>query len=106
MIDADKASLDRLTAKDLSYGHSGGKVEGKSSFIESLVSGQSDFLTMDLTDQTVIVSGKTAIVRHTLSGNINDGGKAGTVKLHVMLVWTKDGKNWKLLGRQAVRLTS
>lgn len=106
MIDADKAALEKLTADDLSYGHSSGRVENKTEFIESLVSGKSDFLTMDLTNQTVKVSGNTAIVRHNLSGNINDGGTPGTVKLFVMLVWVKQGKQWKLLGRQAVRLAS
>ena len=103
MIDADKAALEKLTADDLSYGHSSGRVENKTEFVESLVSGKSDFLTMDLTNQTVKVSGNTAIVRHNLSGNINDSGQAGTVKLFVMLVWVKQGKQWKLLGRQAVR---
>ena len=106
MIDADKAALEKLTADDLSYGHSSGRVENKTEFIESLVSGKSDFLSMDLTNQTVKVSGNTAIVRHNLSGNINDGGNPGTVKLFVMLVWVKQGKQWKLLGRQAVRQPS
>ena len=103
MIDADKAALEKLTADDLSYGHSSGRVENKTEFVESLVSGKSDFLTMELTNQTVKVSGNTAIVRHNLSGNINDSGQAGTVKLFVMLVWVKQGKQWRLLGRQAVR---
>ena len=103
MIDADKAALEKLTADDLSYGHSSGKIETKAEFVESLVSGKSDFLTMDLANQTVKVSGNTAIVRHNLSGNINDSGNPGTVKLLVMLVWVKQGKQWRLLGRQAVR---
>ncbi len=103
MIDADKAALEKLTADDLSYGHSSGRVETRTEFIESLVSGKSDFLTMDLANQTVKVSGNTAIVRHNLSGNINDNGTPGTVKIIVMLVWVKQGKQWKLLGRQAVR---
>jgi ketosteroid isomerase-like protein len=103
MIDADKNALEKLTADNLSYGHSSGRIENRSQFVESLVSGKSDFLTMDLTDQTVTVTGNTAIVRHSLSGNINDSGNPGTVKLVVMLVWVKQGKHWKLLGRQAVR---
>jgi len=106
MIDADKASLEKLTADNLSYGHSGGKVENKTEFIEALVSGKSDFATMDLTDQTVKITGNTAIVRHALSGNTVDGGKPNTVHLFVMLVWVKQGKQWKLLARQAVKQPS
>ena len=89
MIDADKATLEKLTSEDLSYGHSGGKIENKTEFVEALVSGKSDFATIDLTDQTVKVTGNTAIVRHALSGNTVDGGKPNTVHLYVMLVWVK-----------------
>jgi ketosteroid isomerase-like protein len=104
MIDADKQKLESLVAEDLSYGHSSGKIEDKATFIESLVSGRSDFLTMDLTDQTIDVKGKTAIVRHNLTADTNDNGKTGTVKLGVMLVWQKESGRWKLLARQAFKL--
>jgi uncharacterized protein DUF4440 len=104
MVDPDKTTLERLTSSKLSYGHSSGKVEGKSSFVESLVSGSSDFVSIKLNEQTVIVSGNTAIVRHVLEGATNDGGKAGTVKLSVLLVWNQKGTAWQLLARQAVKL--
>src|SRR5438270_498759 len=77
MIDADKAGLQKLTAEQLSYGHSSGKVEDKPTFIENIVSGKSDFVTIDLTNQTIAVSGDAAIVRHTLSATTNDGGNPG-----------------------------
>ena len=104
MIDADKAELGRLTAEKLSYGHSSGKVENKAAFIQSLVSGQSDFVTIDLTNQTIAITGETAIVRHTLNAKSNDGGKPGTVHLHIMLAWNRQGGQWKLVGRQAVKV--
>ncbi|MFZ6010877.1 MAG: nuclear transport factor 2 family protein [Bacteroidota bacterium] len=101
MIDADKTGLENLTADDLSYGHSSGRVEDKASFVESLVSGKSDFVTMILSDQTVKIVGTTALVRHKLQGDVNDGGKAGTINLGVLLVWQKQNGRWKLLARQA-----
>ena len=104
MVDADQIQLEALTADELSYGHSSGKVEDKVQFVQSLTSGTSDFVTMDLADQTVKVVGNTALVRHRLSGDINDNGKAGTVKLGVLLVWQKQGSDWKLLARQAYKL--
>lgn len=103
MIDADSLQLDKITSGNLQYAHSSGKLENKAEFIHALTSGASDFITMDLTDQTIVLSGNTAIVRHKLSGNIKDGGKPGAVNLVVMTVWQKQGKNWKLLARQAVR---
>lgn len=104
MVDADQAELDRLTAAKLSYGHSSGKIEDKATFIQSLLSGQSDFVSIDLSDQTIAVTGQTAIVRHTLNAKSNDGGKPGSVHLHIMLVWSRDGGKWKLVGRQAVKV--
>lgn len=105
MIDGDKSMLEKYTSKKLSYGHSGGKVEGQESFIQSLTNRASDFVTIDLTEQTISVSGKTAIVRHKLSATTNDGGKPGAVKLSILLVWQRDQGNWKLLARQAVKIT-
>ena len=104
MIDADRTALENLTADSLSYGHSGGKVERKSDFVENIVSGKSDFVTINLSDQTISIVNNLAIVRHTLNAPTNDGGKPGTVKIHVLLVWQKYKKEWKLVARQAVKL--
>jgi len=104
MVAADKGQLQRIAADDLSYGHSSGKIEDKQTFVASIVSGKSDFVTLDLTNQTVKVVGKTAIVRHQLDAKTNDSGNPGTVKLGVMLVWQKQGNAWKLLARQAYKI--
>lgn len=103
LLDGDKASLEKIADNRLSYGHSSGKIEDKAAFVEALVSGKSDFVTLNLSDQTITVAGNTAIVRHTLDGDTKDNGQAGTVHLNVLLVWVKEGGGWKLLARQAVR---
>lgn len=103
MIQADQLVLEKITSDRLSYGHSSGNLDDKKLFIEKLISGQSDFVTMDLTEQTISISGNTAIVRHVLKAKTNDGGKPGEVHLKVMLVWQKQKGQWKLLARQAVK---
>lgn len=104
MVDGDKASLEKIAAAELSYGHSSGKLEDKAAFVEAIASGKSDFVTIDLTEQTITVSGDVAIVRHKLAATTNDGGKPGTVNLAILTVWKKQGKEWKLLARQAVKI--
>lgn len=104
MIEGDSAALVRLVHDQLSYAHSSGKVEDKTLFITALASGRSDFLNINLSDQKITVVDNTAIVRHTLTGQVVDGGKQGDLKLHVLLVWVKEKGNWRLLARQAVRL--
>lgn len=105
MVTPDRTALSAIVAEELNYGHSNVRIDTKESFIGDLMSGASDFLTMDLTEQTVRVVGDTAIVRHTLTGNTADKGKdPGTVKLKVLLIWQKQAGEWKLLARQAVRI--
>ena len=104
MIDGNKAVLESLTAETLSYGHSSGVMEDKTAFVAGLTSGKSDFVTIELSEQTIKISNDVALVRHKLIGEINDGGKANTVKLGVLLVWQKQKGQWKLLSRQAFKI--
>jgi len=104
MLDPDSAALSAMASPKLTFGHSSGKVQNKQEFLHSFLSGETDFTSLEFTDQTVIVSGSTAIVRHTLTGGTADKGKApGTAKLLIMLVWQKVKGEWVLLGRQAVK---
>ena len=104
MVDADKAALEKLAAPELSYGHSSGKVEDKASFVETLVTGKSDFTSINLNEQTIKVVDNTALVRHKLQGETMDGGKPGTVNIGVLLVWQKQVGVWRLIARQAFKL--
>lgn len=104
MISGDRQALEEIAASDLSYGHSSGKLEDKATFVETIASGKSDFVSIDLKNQTVKITGKTAIVRHQLHAKTNDGGKPGEVHIGIMLVWQKQGKDWKMLARQAYKL--
>lgn len=103
MIDPTPAALNALVAVDLSYGHSGGKVDTKTSFIADLMDRKSDFVTIAITDQTIKLVDNVAIVRHTLTADTNDSGKPGKVSIKILGVWQKQGGDWKLLARQAVR---
>ena len=105
MIDGNKAMLEKLTSEKLSYGHSGGHIDDKNEFVEKLASGASDFVTIDLAEQTISISDKVAVVRHTLNAKSNDGGKPADVHLKVLLVWQKEKGGWKLLARQAIKIT-
>lgn len=104
MIAPDSLALNKLILPNLSYGHSSGKIQTKQEFMHSLLSAESDFVDINLTDQTVIVQNKTALVRHTLNAKTNDKNVPGNVKLYILLIWSKEKAGWKLLGRQAVKV--
>lgn len=104
MIDGNRAELEAIASDKLSYGHSSGYVEGKTEFVDKIATGKSDFVTIDLKDQTISVNGKAAVVRHKLNATTNDNGKPGEVHLAILLVFQKENKQWKLLARQAVKV--
>jgi ketosteroid isomerase-like protein len=104
MVDGNGEVLAKLVADKLSYGHSSGHIDNKKEFIEKLVTGKSDFVSIELSEQTTSISGKTAIVRNTLHAITNDNGKPGEVNLKVMLVMQKQKRGWILLARQAVKI--
>lgn len=104
MIHPTTASLDQYVMDELSYGHSGGKIEDKETFEANLLNGNSDFLDISLSNQTIKIYKKTAIVRHNLFAKTHDKGKEeGEVKLHIMTVWVKNKKQWKMIARQAIK---
>ena len=104
MINPDSLALDKLVLSNLTYGHSNGKVETKQQFIHSLMSGNSDFQDINLTEKSIVIQNKTAIVRHVLSGKTNDRNVPGNIKLNIILIWSKEKAGWKLLARQSVRV--
>jgi len=101
-IAADKSALEKLTAAELSYGHSSGRVETKAEFIAALVSGKSGFSAIELTGQTVNVVDKIAIVRHVFNATRRKEGDK--VKLFNLTIWMQQQDQWKLLARQAAKL--
>jgi hypothetical protein len=106
LIDPDKATLDALVLDELTYGHSSGNIQDKAVFEEALLNKSSDFVTIDLTGQTIKVVGNTAWVRHIFSATTDDGGKPGTTHLSILLIWLKQKGQWRLFARQAVKVQS
>ena len=103
MIAGDKAALDKLSAAELTYGHSSGRLENKAEFIDALVSGKSGFSSIDLSDQSVSVVGNVALARHVFNGQQKKAG-GDKVKLAILTVWLEQQGQWKLLARQAAKL--
>lgn len=104
LIDADANKLKDLTSGDLSYGHSSGVVQNQSIFIEKLINGESDFVSIEFQNQTIEIIGDVAIVRHNLAAHTKDSGMDKDIKIGNMLVWQKQKSKWVLIARQAFKL--
>ena len=104
LVDPNGELLKTLVMPQLTYGHSSGVIQNKEEFIDQLLHGTFDFLSVSTSDQTIDVSGNTAIVRHILSIQGTEGGPPASSKIGIMLVFQKKGGNWLLLARQAYKL--
>jgi ketosteroid isomerase-like protein len=99
----DRSQLEALIADQLHYWHSDGRVETKSEHIADVLSKRALYKSIDLTNQTVKVTGDAAVVRHNLTAESErEGGKMQSTRIGVFMVWQKQGGQWKLLARQAL----
>jgi len=104
MISGNKADLESVLSKDLSYGHSGGKLENMESFVTAISTKKSDFKAIELSKQTISVIGKVAVVRHDLIADTNDKNVPAHIHLGIVLVFQKEKSDWKIIARRAFHL--
>ncbi|HEX2921326.1 MAG TPA: nuclear transport factor 2 family protein [Bacteroidales bacterium] len=105
IVNADKNALDAVTANELVYAHSSGRVQDKAEFIKEILDPNAiDYTTVTITDQTIKIIGNTAVVRHIYSAETLTNGKPGSLKIGNMMVLQKQNGTWKLIARQAYKL--
>ena len=103
---SNASALTALSAPELSYSHSDGRVEDRATFVANATSGKSTFLSLAYRNPVIRVAGNTAIVRFNWVGEqqaVADGSKTAT-NLHILMTWQKQGGEWKLLARGATKL--
>jgi ketosteroid isomerase-like protein len=105
LLAADKAQLEQLTADQLSYGHSSGKLQTKAQFVDGVMTRKAVVNSLTFPDLTVAVVGDAAIARHIYASESETDGKPDNVRIGVLAVWQKQDGSWKLLARQAYKLT-
>jgi ketosteroid isomerase-like protein len=104
LLAADKAQLEQLTADQLSYGHSDGKVQTKAQFVDGVIGRKAVVKSLAFPELTVAVAGDAAITRHIYASESETDGKPNNVRIGVLAVWQKQDGSWKLLARQGFKL--
>jgi ketosteroid isomerase-like protein len=104
LLKADKAQLERLTAAQLSYGHSDGRVQNKAEFIDGVMTRKATVKSLTFPDLKIEVAGDAAIARHLYESESEMDGKTNNVRIGTLEIWHKQGGNWKLLARQGYKL--
>jgi len=104
LLKADKTQLERLSAEQLSYGHSDGRVQNKAEFIDGVMTRKATVKSINFPDLKIAVAGDAAIARHLYESESETDGKPNSVRIGTLQVWQKQGGNWKLLARQGYKL--
>ena len=100
----DKAALESMTAPQLTYSHSDGRIEDKAQFIKGVMDRKATVKSLEYPELTVAVAGDTAIVRHLWVSESELDGKVTNTRIGVMQVYKKQDGGWKLLARAAYTL--
>ena len=103
MLHKDIPELNALTAENLTYGHSSGKIQDKQAFIADIETGKSAFKTLEMQNQTITVSGDVALVRHHFSAQALKGTEVVPTEIENFQIWQKQNGKWLLVGRQAYK---
>lgn len=104
ILEADKARLDQVSAAQISYGHSDGRVQNKEQFIDGVMTRKQTVKSLAFPELKVAVVGEAAVVRHIYLAESELEGKQTTTKIGALQVWQKQNGSWKLLARQGFRL--
>ena len=104
LLKADKAQLERLSADQVSYGHSDGRVQNKAEFIDGVMTRKATVKSINFPDLKIAVAGDAAVARHLYESESETDGKPNSVRIGTLQVWQKQGGNWKLLARQGYKL--
>lgn len=105
VVDPTAELMETLCAKELTYGHSSGLIQDREVFIDDVVNGPFDFSSVEAPEQTIRISGNTAIVRHIFLAKATNAGQPIDIRIGNVQVFQKgkDGK-LRLLARQAYKL--
>jgi ketosteroid isomerase-like protein len=104
LLEADKAQLQQLSADQLSYGHSDGRVQTKVQFIDGVMTRKAIVKTLAFPELSVAVVGDAAIARHIYLSDSETDGRPVNTRIGALQIWQKQDGSWKLLARQGFKL--
>ena len=105
MVGRDLDTLRQILADDLSYTHSGGRVDTKASFLELIAGPESTYLGVDYSDEEVIACGTdAAIVRGRAQIRLeHDNGERLSYPVWFLDAYARRDGRWQMVAWQATR---
>jgi ketosteroid isomerase-like protein len=103
----DIPALEALLGDDLTYVHSNGMLDTKASYIESLRSGASRYLTMDMSDLSVRALGEdVAVINAKFEARVLVRGGEVNPKPRVLMVYARRDGRWQMVAWQSTPIAN
>jgi ketosteroid isomerase-like protein len=108
MVRGDADGLAALLSEDLTYHHSNGGADTKSSWLAGKRASETRFISISPSDLQVRVFGTTAIITGVLCGVVQAqvGGPTRSGEARYTSVWVESEGRWKMVACQSARLLS
>lgn len=103
-IGADIAALDTLLADELSYTHSNGMVDTKTSYLAAIEKRVFDYQSEQRTDVEVTIIGSTAMVTGRVEMTVVAGGREVHLDSRYSAIWVERNGDWRFLCWQSTPL--
>ena len=100
MINADVQALEEILADDLIYTHKTARLDTKTSFIEAISSGRSNYRSVQRKDVKVRQFGDTAVVTGQAKFHVGDN----KFEARFIDVYAKRNDAWQMVAWQSTRL--
>jgi Domain of unknown function (DUF4440) len=104
MEQPDSLVLATLVSNNLEYVHSSGTMRDKKGFVDEFMKGWTKVSNVKFSNQTIKVVGDKGIVRHRMIADAHNPGYPSVIDIIILMVWTKEDGQWKMLARQAAKV--
>jgi hypothetical protein len=99
---ADPARLDAILSDALRYAHSNGKIDDKTSFVQSLTSRKTIYESFDYPERAFTVAGPGVVMMSgRVIARVISAGQPVVLDLNFLAVWREEGGRWRFLAWQS-----
>jgi ketosteroid isomerase-like protein len=106
MVAGDVAALERLLDDALTYTHSSGAVDTKTSYIAGVRNKVWEYKSIRRDNERVVLRGDAALVFCRLHIDVLVSGTPRKVNSNALSVWARDGAGWQLLAVHSTPVAS
>lgn len=96
--------LSKILHREYVHTHANGKIDDKSTFIETLLADKYRFLAAERTEQRVRKFGAVVLLDGKVATTISVGGEEKIIRNAFLTVWNVPAHEWELLHWQATKL--